>query len=365
LKTRRFICLLIIMLILLANVSISHAFTPYHSYTYTYWGQPVPAPQAYVPVRSIDGKQLGVGSFNAPSHLFVDAKEDIYIVDSGNNRIVVVDKNWNVKNVIDEFGNWDTFDNPQGVFVTDEGSIYVADTNNNRIIELDNDGNLIREIGPPESDIIPEDFIYRPTKLVMDKAYRIYVVAQGVNQGVIELDGDGVFRGYMGAPRVVPNMVDYLWRYFSTREQRARMQVFIPTEYNNLYIDDEGFIYATTSALPQAQIEGAIASRSRTGDVAPVKRLNLTGDDVLRRTGFYPPVGEIRLAYYGSITGHSMLTDITVDENGIYSVLDIRRGRVFTYDPDGNLLFVFGGRGNQMGTFRSAVAIERLGNEIF
>ena len=45
-------------------------------------------------------------------------------------------------------------------------------------------------------------------------------------------------------------------------------------------------------------------------------------------------------------------------------MLDGKRGRVFTYDGDGHLLYVFGGMGNHMGEFNTPVAIEQLGDDI-
>lgn len=366
-KAIKTILTITIACLLLLSSTVVFAAPPYNSYTYNYWGEPVPAPQAYLPSKIIDGKTLGVGHFNNPSDFFVDDNNNVYILDSGNNRIVITDENWNVKKVISEFrhdGKEDTFANPQGIFVTKDGHIYVADTDNGRLVELDSNGQFVREIGPPQSDIIPADLIYRPTKLVLDSALRIYVLAQNMNQGILELDKDGIFRGFVGASRVSVNPIDYFWKLISTREQRARMELFIPTEYNNIYIDQDGFIYVTTSALSEWDIIGAVNSRSQDDRVAPVRRLNLTGTDVLRRLGFHPPVGDVAIPQLGTIRGPSMLVDVNVDDSGMYSVLDRKRGRIFTYDNDGNLLFIFGSLGNQDGTFKSPVALENLNGEI-
>lgn len=362
-------CLLAVLLCLLIfPPEFASAAPAYESYTYDYWGNVVYAPHAYLPENIIDGSTLGIGDLNTPSDLFVSRDGRVYIADSGNNRIIVTDKNWNVLAEIKSFennGKSDTFKNPQGLYVTKDGHIYVADTDNGRIVELGPSGEFIREIGPPKADIIPADFVYKPMKLVLDEAKRIYVIAQNVNQGIIELNADGSFQGYMGASRVIPNIADYIWKMISTREQRAGMVLFVPTEYNNIYIDDEGFLYVTTSALSDSDIQNAINFRSADDRVAPVRRLNLTGTDVLRRRGFFPPVGDIRFPYIGSVRGASMLVDVVVDSTtGIYSVLDRKRGRIFTYDNDGNLLYVFGGIGEQVGTFKSPAAIERLGDKI-
>ena len=36
---------------------------PYESYNYNYWEEAVPAPAAYIPERTLTGKELGVGDF--------------------------------------------------------------------------------------------------------------------------------------------------------------------------------------------------------------------------------------------------------------------------------------------------------------
>src|SRR5690625_2015477 len=62
--------------------------------------------------------------------------------------------------------------------------------------------------------------------------------------------------------------------------------------------------------------------------------------------------------------GSSTFVDIDVNEYGVYSALDYKRGRIFTYDEDGNLLYVFGQIGEQRGTFRTPVALARLNEDI-
>lgn len=358
-------CVVILLALMILSTSTAFANEPYNSYNYDYWGSAIPAPAAYIPSKLVDGNTLGISDFKSPMDLFVSSDNKVYIADSGNNRIVVIDEHWELDTVISEFNNngkTDTFNNPQGLFVTSDGDIYVADTDNARIIHLDTDGTFLREIGAPVADIIQGDFNYRPTSLVVDKAKRIYVVALGVNRGIIELDSEGSFRGYMGANRVTPNMLDYFWKLISTDAQRDRMELFVPTEYNNISIDDEGFIYVTTSTLSLDDILNAINSRSAADDRgAPIRKLNPTGDDILRRYGFFPPVGDIQFFSRGyAESGQSQLTDVCIEEYGIYSVLDKKKGRIFTYDSDSNLLYVFGGTGNRLGTFRNPTAFDNI-----
>jgi len=356
--------IVMIFILISSIISTAEAQEPFFSYTYDYWGEPVSAPHAYLPVSRFGGNDLGVGNLSNPRDMFVDQDNTLYIVDSGNNRILKVSEDLSDVHVIDGFDALEgraSFIDPQGIFVTNDGEIYVADTGNSRIVHLDANGDLVRIVGPPVADIIPQDFVYQPSKVAVDSAGRIYVIATGVTQGVTVLDAQGNFQGFMGASRVRPSVMDIFWRAIATEAQRERMILFIPTEYNNITIDGDGFLYVTTDTLTYWNIQYAVNSRARTDQVAPVRKLNPTGADVLRREGFFPPVGDIDFGYMD----HSLLVDVDVGEHGMYSVLDRRKGRIFTYDANGNLLFVFGGLGGaRLGTFRNPVAIERIGEHV-
>lgn len=55
--------------------------------------------------------------------------------------------------------------------------------------------------------------------------------------------------------------------------------------------------------------------------------------------------------------------DVAVSDLGVYSVLDEGRGKVFTYDAEGNLLYIFGGDdGNQ--PLRQPVSIAYSGDDL-
>lgn len=346
------------------GVPVSGFVVPYTSYTYDYWGQPVPAPHAYLPVSIIRGSDLGAGSLRNPGDLHVSASGHVYIADTGNNRVLVLDPEWRLVRVIAEFehaGGTDRLNAPRGVYVTADESLYVADTGNARIVQFDAEGRLVRTIGPPESDvpgILPANFNYRPLKVGVDRHGRIYVISQDLFEGLITFSQDGRFRGFVGAPRVTPNFWDYLWSRLATREQRAQLQAFLPTEYSNFDLDPEGFIYATVIDRDQTAA-GARSDR--------VKLLNPKGEDLLRRIGFQPPIGDVQFPdQWSNATqrGSSVLTDVTVQELGVYSVLDSNRGRVFTYDSNGNLLHVFGYRGADQGQVTQPVALARKGNDM-
>ncbi|QHW33751.1 hypothetical protein GZH47_25090 [Paenibacillus rhizovicinus] len=321
------------------------------SYTYSYWGDAVPAPDPYVAARVVYGADLNIGGLSSPQDMYISRTGKVYIADTGNNRMIVLNKALQVERVIAGFeheGKQDTFNQPEGVFADEEGNLYVADTQNRRIVELAADGRFIRAIDKPQSTLIRDGFQYAPSKIVMDSAQRLYLVSRGSYEGIMEFDQDGAFSGFIGTNRVKFNPADLLWKRLSTKKQRDQMEQFIPLEFNNIAIDGDGFMYTTTV--------------EENGN-SPLKKLNPSGVDILRSKGYFPPKGDVGTRDAGSIPGSSIFVDVTQDEGGMYSALDSKRGRIFTYDKDGNLLYMFGGLGAEMGKFRTPSAIGMLGEQ--
>jgi hypothetical protein len=350
-RMRKSLALFLILLFTCGSLSTAHA-APYEGYNYSFWGETEAAPLPYLPDREIDGRQLKIGSFKNPEDFYVTSDNFIYVLDTGNNRIVCLDAKWNVVRIITTFKNGandDAFQEPQGIFVNDKQHIFVADTGKKRIVEMTLEGRFIREIGAPKSDVLRAGFVYMPVKVAVDSAGRLYVISKGGFDGIVQFDSGGTFTGFIGLNKVQFNPIDLFWKRISTKEQRSKMNLFIPTEFNNIDIDEEGFLYTTTA--------------EEFAD-APVRRLNPSGADVLRRDGYFPQMGDIHIGRSGSRIGPSTFVSVTVDRNGIYSVLDSKRGRIFTYDRDGKLLYVFGHLGEQTGNFKTPVELDMLGDQV-
>lgn len=124
------------------------------------------APDAVVTERVITGASLGTANFANPSDVYVDENGDLYIVDTDNNRIVVLNSELAMVREITSVTDGEdvlTFQKPQGIYIW-QSTLYVADTGNARIVAFDKDGRVTRIIGAPESGSLPEDFQFKPTK---------------------------------------------------------------------------------------------------------------------------------------------------------------------------------------------------------
>lgn len=326
---------------------------PYDTYNYDYRENIVITPAAYVPNGSVTGLSVGTTDFKEPQDLCVAPDGLIYVADTQNNRIVVLNEDLTeVVRVIDGFqrdGAEDTFNQPYGVCVSESGKLYVADSMNKRVVVLTPEGEFISIIDNPQSEILEEGFDFIPIKVTVDYADRAYVISKNAFEGILVFESDGSFTGYFGTIEVKITLWEKFWRKIATKEERAKQQLYIPTEFTGMDVDSGGFIYATNIDSDGVQA---------------VRRLNPQGKDVIQKGENENVGGDIRVYTYGKYAGPSEITDVVYRGKGIYSLLDRKRGRIFTYDKEGNLLYIFGGLGSQEGTFTTPVAIEAIGDQL-
>lgn len=352
--------LLLSLALLFVLMPAASAVEPYVTYTYGTDGFPRTSPTVYTPIMNVDSAYIGLEkAMDDPRDLFVDDDGNVYIVDAANNRIIVTDSNFKLKFTITDFindqGIPDSFTNPSGVFVTDK-SIYVCDTDANRIVIFDRDGNFERILGKPTSALFGEESIYKPVAVAVDQYDRIFVISSTTYQGVIVLTQDGEFAGFIGAQKVTYSVWEIFWRRFQTEEQRKSSMSYVPTEYNNISIDDEGFIYVTSSSITARNQYAQI--RNKSSRYSPVKKLNAVGKDVMNRLARFAPAGEVNV----DSSSVSRLIDVAVGPAGTWSVIDEKRQKVYTYDQNGHLLFAFGDSGGQLGNLTNIEAVAYQGD---
>lgn len=342
------------------------AVTPYATYTYSIDGEVLDSPDAYVTDTVIDSVYMGLEEGNYLSEvrdLKVDSEGNVYIVEAGANRVVVLDRYYKYRYEISEFINTngipDKFNGPQGAFISDS-YIYVCDSNNSRIVIFDLNGDYVKTVQAPVSDLFDDGDVFTPIAVAVDSYGRMFVVSSTTNQGIVVMDDDGSFYGFIGAQKVSYDPLDWIWRTYFQKDTDGMIQ-YVPTEYNNITIDEKNFVYATISSLDKSAQANAIKNKDTSADYAPVKKLNAAGDDVMRRNGFYPPSGEVKIAE-GS--DPSKIIDVAIGPHETWSIVDEDRSKVFTYDKNGNLLFAFGDKGAQTGNINSAEALAYQGDKL-
>lgn len=351
-------CLAVLTAVLMTGEDVSASTLPYDSYNYDYREYIHMTPAPYVPAGSIGGENLSyngepIGRFVTPQDLCQADDGRIYIADTGNNRIVVLNREMNkVENIITTFdnsGTEDSFNQPYGVCVSENGQVYVADSQNRRVVVLEKDGTLVKIVANPQSESLDDGYVFTPLKVTVDYADRIYVIAQNMFEGIMVFESNGNFSSFFGTIDVKISLWEKFWKRIATKEERSKQQLYIPTEFTGIDIDPDGFVYSTN-----------IDSNGEQG----VRRLNPRGEDVIKKGENTNVGGDLWTEGSTEYAGPSQFTDVVYRQNGIYSCLDRKRGRVFTYDHEGNLLYVFGGLGTQEGTFSLPVSIEDIGGKL-
>lgn len=331
------------------------------SYNYSYWGDAVHSAPGMTYANSITAENLNV-TFSSPEDLVI-FEDYIYVVDSKANNLVVIDDDYNrviektsfvVSDSLDIEGLDDsiTLNSPSGIDVTENG-IFICDTANYRILVLDFDYQVIDIISEID-DATFDEISFEPLKITVDSTNRMYVVAKNVYEGIVEINYDGSFNRFTGVNPIQLTPFEIFSRSIMTEEQIAKLQLFLPTEYTNVDINDKNFIYATSKV-------------SENNDENPIQLINPKGVDVIKANGYHPLKGDV--IYIDAVNpyvveGPSSLVDIAIGQDGIYTVLDQKRSRLFTYDSEGNLLYIDGDEGSQTDRFNQGVALGYMGDNL-
>ena len=366
-----------LLMIVTAACVTANASSAYQTYVYSVDGKALYSPDAYTAISSIGSDYMGLNvPIENPGDMVTDQAQNVYIADTGNNRIVVLDRYYKVNFTIAEFSNDqgvpDRLTAPQGVFVSEANEkygklIWVCDTGANRIVVFDEFGNFQRIVDEPESTLFEQGSVYKPVAMAVDSYNRLYVVSSTTYQGVIVMTDTGEFTGFIGAQAVSMSMWEIIWRRFQTEEQRAASEQKVSTEFNNITINmNKGLVYVTTSTIDESAVAGAITGKDKTGTNSPVKLLNANGSEIMRRNGFWMPAGEIDYSSRSTdeITGVSTIIDAAVGPEDTWSIIDEKRNRIYTYDFDGNLLFAFGDKGTMLGNLGSIEAVAYQGTNM-
>ncbi len=341
-RVMKYICItlaLSLVLQLFTSFSVSAA-TPYQNYFIAgadEYSMVLPTPEAYENTFVVDFPDTASGKLNSPEDIFLGPDGKLYVSDTGNNRIVVLEKNAETgKFVFDmeitgqEVGK--PLSEPKSVFVDDDGTILVCDFGNMRLVEFTKEGKFRYEYDTPSSDILGEDFKYQPVRVIKDDKGYIYVCSLADTNGILMLDKNGDFKNYYGTNKVALTLWQTITRALWSREDRLGTAVTLPYTFSNVFYSD-GYVYATTIGAAHSQL----------------RKINPGGSDVL-----YGGVDFSDKA----LDSTQQFVDVTVDADQNMYIMDNTFGRIYEYDEWGRNLFVFGSVGEGKGQFSNPVSLE-------
>ena len=345
---KKLVCLILAMVLVLTSSAMAvFAAQPDRTYTYEE-NTPVPSTNAYQVQLIVDETVMGTTRMSDPRDVFVDNEDRTFILDSGNCRVLILDKSYKCIKELKEFKYQDKTitlaEGAEGLFYREENKLlYIADTENNRIIVTDLEGNVSKIYLKPEGELLDPTLPYKPKKIIVDNMGIMFVTSGTVNTGALLVDSNNNFLGFYGTNRLkMTNAMkaEHLWRkILSAAANKQSGVTFQPVEFNNIFWSEDRFVY-TVSPL-----DSTVASS--------VSKLNALGNNV-----FPQDIDIYTLLNKNRKMSGTVLTDITVDNEGAITIVDATTGHLFQYDEGCNLLAVFGGMGYQKGLFTQPVSIE-------
>ena len=134
----------------------------------------------------------GIGQFEQPQGVAVDSSGNVYVADTGNDRIQKFSSDGNFINMWGTTGNGaGQFKYPQGVAVDSSGNVYVADPGNDRISEFDSYGDLIKDWGNVTGNGAGHGAtVYWKVGVAVDSSGNVYVADPG-NDRIQKFSSDG------------------------------------------------------------------------------------------------------------------------------------------------------------------------------
>lgn len=307
----------------------------------------------------IDVTDLGIERFSQITSMCTDKDNNLYILDA-KSRIVILDNNYNFVKEIGLIDGTISYENSKGIYYSD-GIIYICNTEGANIYMINQDGVLIDTINLPDSNLIPDDFAFRPSKIARDSNGYLYVLSDGCYYGAMLYAPDRTFLGFYGSNTVSATITSVFTnisnRLFPNAEKHANSIKKLPYSFVDITIDGDDFVYTSNGFI-------SASSSDRKGSIrklSPGGGTNILDDDVV----FTDQKNLFQLTDYYK---HD-LCDIEVDSNGFIYALESRYDKVFLYDDECRLLTVFGGgmgKGTQKGSFINACAmvIKNNGDEV-
>ncbi|MCM1027050.1 MAG: YIP1 family protein [Roseburia sp.] len=321
---------------LMLQASISASANQATSYTYAAdedknWER---TQDAYLPDKTIT--ELGLSS---PEDLFIDGDNMLYIADTGNKRVVKYDISAGTVAGILESSE---LTGPRGIFVTENGEIYVADTGAKAVLIFDRDFNLLNKLTRPDAPIFA-DTNYEPKRVAVDGGGNVYLIGEGVYNGIIQLAKTGEFLGYFAVNDADLTFSQRLQQILFTRAQLANLMDINPTVFANVFVDQDGIVYSATSGthrngMKKHSTNGGNMFKSEVWSFDNLTDVYVDGDGLIytcAANGYiniYSKSGEEIFEFGSYVT--------TVDISGLFTSLPS-----IAVDTDGNIWAVDGTKG--------------------
>lgn len=318
--------------------------------------------EVYSPKETITASSLGLSeALTDISDICTYDDGSILLITEKNSRLIKINPDLTLNKEItahDKHGNKIDFKGAKGVYVDKSGEIYISDTSNSRVIVIDEDGELKRSLGTPESSLIPEDFYYQPVAVEKNPQGYLYVLSKGCYYGTLMYSPNEEFLGFYGSNTVSASVLDSLstlWNKLTSNDTKKSNSVKrLPYSFSDFDFSSSGYMVTSTGRTSSNYVEnGQIKMISHNGANILLKR-TLTGEfEKSTEVNFL----EDRVAKYRS---PQQISSITVGKNDYIFALDSTNCLIYMYDSECNTIATFGGgvsTGKQLGVFEKPVSL--------
>ncbi len=296
--------LFLLCLLLTGSVGLSaSAATQSTSYTVTLTinGKEEVSQDAYIPSKLYMGLDL-----NKAQDLYI-ANDRMYIADTGNKRVLVVEIATGKVTVVGE----GILAQPTGVSADRYNRIYVADSKTREAYRFAEDGTLEQTFGKPTTPNFGSDENYIPVKIAASDNGGCYIISEGTSAGVIYMGSTGDFLGYFASNTVNKSLYDVFVDLFFSDVQKAKLESAKAASFENIFRGSDGLVYTINK-----------------GDQSSIKKNSINGVDMLQNNKNLPTLNR--------------LSDICVTSDGRMITVDTT-GYITEISFDGFLLCRFGG----------------------
>ena len=320
--------------------------------------------EMYYASKDITAASLGLDkTFEGITDIFCDDKGNIFLLCGDDSRIIsIADGYESGKEIIVSDVNGEVnYKGARGIY-SDGESLFIADTANFRVLVTDHTGKIKKILETPNSELIPNDFLFQPLAVEKDNEGFVYVLSLGCYYGALMYSPDYEFMGFYGSNTVQTTALDtlsYLWeKLTSTDAKKASSLKTLPYSFTDFCFDYQGFMVTITGAISSDKY----ASNSTIGQI---KKISHNGDNILYKrklNGDTVSSSTLNFLEHKKPEGAEVqdLVSVTVNKDNYIFVLDGGNGTIYIYDNECNLMSAFGGgygKGKQTGVFVNAQAI--------
>lgn len=294
-------CVLLLMLLcMLVSSALAFESTSY-TFSSDYLGSELRIVQdAYLPLGIYQDLKLK----NAQDMAVENNK--IYIADTGNRRVLVVDI---ATNTIMEIKG--PFSQPVGIAADAQGRIYVADYKKDSVFRFDAEGNLELTFTRPDSPAYGVDNMFKPRSVAPSGDGGVYLLVDGATNGIVQMNAEGEFVGFFASNTAYIPLIFKIYDLIMTDEQMATYNLGMPDRFGEIMMGTDGLVYTTQAS-----------------DATKLKRLSYSGVDL-----FANRHNNATLSYP---------IDMDMTQDGTIYILH-QDGYVSELSHDGVLLYRFGG----------------------